>query len=213
MRESSSRAAWLFLVLFVCVPVLSLFTGCKRTTPEEEKYIAAVTEQRKQKDKEMQTDPSSPLRKDSSVVMHNLKYFPVDPGFVFRSKLYRYASPDSIVTTGTKGEVRNVLRLGYLQFQKDGRTFRVNVYQGVSRAGIAYQSIWFTDRTTGKETYGVGRYIDFSVENDSSFVYTLDFNTAYNPYCAYSSLYSCAMPTKEDFLDLEIRAGELKFHE
>ncbi|MDH3252451.1 MAG: DUF1684 domain-containing protein, partial [Ignavibacteria bacterium] len=74
-------------------------------------------------------------------------------------------------------------------------------------------SLWFTDRTTGNGTYEVGRYIELGVENpDRSFVYTIDFNKAFNPYCAYSSLYSCAIPTKDDHLDLALRVGEKNYH-
>ncbi len=71
---------------------------------------------------------------------------------------------------------------------------------------------WFTDKTTGNETYPVGRYLDFELNNDPEFIYKLDFNRAYNPYCAYSDLYTCAIPTKEDYLDFEIKAGEKTFH-
>ena len=75
-----------------------------------------------------------------------------------------------------------------------------------------YYSIWFTDKTTGEVTYGVGRYIDFEIHPDKDFNYTVDFNLAYNPYCAYSPEYSCAIPTKEDYIDLAIEAGEKNFH-
>ncbi|MGE5401501.1 MAG: DUF1684 domain-containing protein, partial [Ignavibacteriales bacterium] len=66
--------------------------------------------------------------------------------------------------------------------------------------------------TTNDETYGVGRYLDFEKNENPDYVYTIDFNLAYNPYCAYSPNYSCAIPTKDDYVDLAIRAGEKKFH-
>ncbi len=58
----------------------------------------------------------------------------------------------------------------------------------------------------------MGRYIDFDLDSDSGHIYTIDFNLAYNPYCAYSSRYSCAIPTKEDYLDIAVEAGEKSFH-
>jgi uncharacterized protein (DUF1684 family) len=75
-------------------------------------------------------------------------------------------------------------------------------------------SVWFTDETTGKETYRVGRYVEVGEENpDPQFVYTIDLNKAYNPYCAYSDLYSCAIPRKEDHIPIAIRAGEKNYHD
>src|SRR3972149_1491942 len=60
--------------------------------------------------------------------------------------------------------------------------------------------------------FGVGRYLDFELNADKDFLYTIDFNLAYNPYCAYSADYTCAIPTKEDYVDLKIEAGEKKYH-
>lgn len=204
----TSRA--IFVSAFLMVLLLA---GCKQYTPEQEKYIQSVQEERAKKDREMKEDPSSPFLRDSSAHWAPLKYFDVDPSFVFRSRLTYYPPSDTLITYGTKGEPRKVLRIGYLQFTKDGNTHRVNVYRGISKKGDVYHAIWFTDETTGKETYGVGRYIDFELSPDSAHVYTLDFNKAYSPYCSYSSIYSCAIPLKEDRLNLRIEAGEKKFHE
>lgn len=68
----------------------------------------------------------------------------------------------------------------------------------------------FRDQTSGQETYGSGRYIDLA-ENTSG-IYTLDFNRAYNPYCAYNDTYSCPLPPAENTLAVPIRAGEKKYH-
>jgi uncharacterized protein (DUF1684 family) len=74
--------------------------------------------------------------------------------------------------------------------------------------------VWFTDETTGQDTYGVGRYVDVGNEDaDPDHPYVIDFNKAYNPYCAYSNLFSCAVPRKEDHLDIALRVGEMKYHE
>jgi len=187
--------------------------GCKNYTPEQKAYIASVEKERQLKDDEMKKSPGSPFNLEPKVKFAPLKYFDVDPAFVFQSKLTEYQPKDTIVIYGTKGEPRSTVKYGFLKFSKDGRHFRINVYEGYSRSGEKYYSIWFTDLTTNKESYGVGRYIDFDINPDPEFVYTLDFNRAYNPYCSYSPRYSCAIPSNEDYLDLEITAGEKKFHE
>jgi uncharacterized protein len=194
------------------IPALLLNCG-KKYTPEEREYINNIENQRLKKNTEMKDDPGSPFNQDPNAHYAPLKYFPVDPDFVFKSKLYDYQNKDTIKIYGTKGEERKVVRYGLVIINYKGKNFKINVYKGKSRSGEEYYSIWFTDRTTNKESYGVGRYIDFEKMPDSNYVYTVDFNLAYNPYCSYSSKYSCAVPTKEDYLDIAIEAGEKKFHD
>lgn len=199
----------------VCLFLAALFvlSSCKpHYSPEQIAYIKSIEQQRAEKDTEMKTDPGSPFKRDSSITFEPLKYFDVNPAFVFKSKLYPYATQDTVITRGTKGEERKVVRLGYVTCTYENKLFNINVYQGTSRSGETYHSIWFTDKTTGDETYGVGRYIDFTLNRNPDYVYTIDFNLAYNPYCSYSSVYSCAVPTRDDYIDVAIKAGEKKFH-
>jgi len=118
-----------------------------------------------------------------------------------------------VVIFGTKGEERSSVRYGYLKLNYKGTKFNLNVYETIYQDSLKYYSIWFTDKTTNDETYGVGRYINFELNDDPEHIYSVDFNTAFNPYCAYSSTYSCAIPTKEDHIAVAIKAGEKKFHD
>lgn len=210
MKQGSLSYTLLLCAALVC----AVFSqGCKKTyTLEEEQYIQGVQQERAEKDSLFRASPESPFARDTSVHFEPLHYYPVDPAFAFQGKVIKYAKQDSVTTTGTKGDKRTVLRYGYIPFRYKEKDYRVNVYTGRNRAGINYAVIWFTDRTSGKETYAVGRYLDFTLLPDSNAVYTVDFNKAYNPYCAYSPQYSCSIPLKEDFLDLEVRAGEKVFH-
>jgi len=194
--------------------VLLILAGCgKDYTSEQVRYIKEIETIRAQKDLEFEKDPSSPFNAKSKVPFEPLKYYDVDPDFVFTSPLSEYEIKDTVKIFGTKGEERKVIRYGFVMFNYLKAIFRLNVYQGTSRSGEVYYSIWFTDQTTGEETYGVGRYIDFELNPDKNYIYTIDFNLAYNPYCAYSSDYSCAIPTKEDYLPIRITAGEKIFHD
>ncbi len=198
---------------FIILVLLSLLPSCgKRYTPQQEKYIKSIEQFRQEKDNYMKNNPSSPFNIDTSAHYKPLKYYSVNPNFVFKSKLFGYNKPDTVNILGTKGEVRRILRFGYVQFNYKGKKYKLNVYKGSSPKGKPYYTIWFTDKTTGNETYGVGRYLDFDLNPDTNYVYTIDFNLAYNPYCAYSSLYSCAIPLKDDHLDIAIKAGEKNFH-
>lgn len=182
-------------------------------TPEEEEYIKSIEASRIEYDNYMRDDPNSPFNYKSKVEFHPLQYFDVDPEFVFQSKLTEYDQKDTVTIYGTKGEPREVVRFGFVVINYKEKDYKINIYEGRTRSGMVYHSIWFTDKTTNVESYGVGRYINFEVTDDPEHEYTIDFNTAYSPYCSYSSEYSCAIPTKEDYIDLAITAGEKKFHD
>ena len=198
--------------LLLILSTIIFFSCSRHYTPEQKKYIAEIEQQRKEKDHYMKNDPDSPFNRDPNAHFQDLKYYDVNPDYVFKSKLYVYKNKDTVKIFGTKGEERKAVRYGYVKinFKKGERN--VNVYKSAGRNGQTYYSIWFTDKTTGDETYGVGRYLDFDFNPDSDFIYTVDFNLAYNPYCSYSAKYSCAIPTKEDHIDLAIKAGEKRFH-
>jgi len=108
------------------------------------------------------------------------------------------------------GEIRRGLRYGYFDFQVGDQTCRLQVYRLEDASGVgASLFIPFRDSTSGQETYAAGRYIDLK-ENISG-VYDLDFNRAYNPYCAYNSEFSCPIPPAENTLNVAIHAGEKKY--
>lgn len=217
--DRSKYSPLIFTVLKVffstgIILLVLIISGCgKSLTPEDEKYLASLEEHRHGKNAYMKEDPNSPFNYKSKIEFHELNYFDVDPEFRFKSRLFEYEPKDTVIIFGTKGEERKTVRFGYVQFDYRGKKYNINVYEGMSRTGQKYYSIWFTDQTTNKESYGVGRYIDFEKHPDPEFIYEVDFNLAYNPYCAYSPEYSCAIPTKEDFIPIEIRAGEKKFHD
>lgn len=178
----------------------------------DEHYVSQLMQERENKDLEMQYDKYSPFKVDSLAKFEPLKYYEPTAEFVFKSKLYKNNSQDTISIFGTRGEERKAIIEGYVVLNYKDIDYKLNIYKSFSPQGQSYYSIWFTDQTTGKETYPVGRYLDFKLNSDPEFIYDIDFNRAYNPYCAYSYLYTCPIPTKEDYLDFEIKAGEKNFH-
>ncbi len=200
------------MILFLS---LLLTEACKENRtddPEMKTYIDELIKERKEKDYSLQFDINSPFNRDTTITFKPLNYYEPNPDFIFKSKLIVYDIQDTVAILGTKGETRPAVLLGYLELKTDEQVHKINVYQSFSRTGEIYYSIWFTDQTTGDETYGVGRYLDFELNDDPEFVYTIDFNKAYNPYCAYSSLFTCPIPRVEDYIDMEIEAGEKNFH-
>lgn len=173
----------------------------------------AIVEARVEKDAHMRDDPESPFNYEKHpVVFAPLKYFEPRADWVFESRLEVYPDPEAVTIFDTKGRERNGHLYGHLSFTRDGVTHKVRVYRMEARDEV-YYAIWFTDLTTGESTYEVGRYLDFELSDEVDHVYTLDFNLAYNPWCAYSPAYGCAIPRKDDFIDLAIEAGEQKWHD
>lgn len=190
--------------------------------------IACVQENlahRARVDEEFRHDPGSPFQRDTSVTFAGLHWFPIDVRFRASVRLHRYPDPEIVRVMGTKGEPREQLRYGYFDLilpDSAGTPVRVrlNVYKFTPSDSARYAryrnhlSMWFTDLTTGKETYHVGRYIELGEEQmNPDADYIVDLNTAFNPYCAYSALYSCAIPTDEDRVPIALRVGEMKYHE
>jgi uncharacterized protein (DUF1684 family) len=196
---------------FFFILALLVFHGCTHKPDISQEYITKVLNGRTEKNAFMKDSPDSPFGRDTNAVYEPLKYYDFNKEFVFSSKLYEYDNKEQVTIYGTKGEERKVLRFGYVLIDYKDKEYKVSVYKGTSRSGSEYFSIWFTDKTTGKETYRVGRYLDFEYVNDKDHMYTIDFNLAYNPYCAYSAEYSCAIPSKDDYLDIAVNAGEKTF--
>jgi uncharacterized protein (DUF1684 family) len=172
-----------------------------------------VAQHRLKRDAFMRESPQSPFQAAPGVQFSPLKYFPPDRSWVFRSTLRLYETPEAVTIFDTKGRKREGVIFGYLTFSCEGRSHLLRIYRMPGPGGSAHYAIWFTDQTTGSTTYEVGRYLDFDKSDDPGHNYTINFNLAYNPYCAYSPAYGCAVPRKEDRLDLAITAGEKKWHD
>ncbi|MBI2648999.1 MAG: DUF1684 domain-containing protein, partial [Thaumarchaeota archaeon] len=109
-------------------------------------------------------------------------------------------------STGTQ---QGFHKFGYFEFEVEGKKARLQAYRSVEKDNNEL-FIPFKDATSAIESYGAARYIDLEIAQDDHYV--IDFNYAYNHYCAYSEDYVCPLPPRENWLDVEIRAGEKKYH-
>ena len=209
----SSKKLFAPLLIAIFVMVFWILSGGSYTE-NQKNYINELDKFRAEKNIEFRDSSYSPFNYKSKVEFHPLQYFDANFDFVFRGKLIENETKDTVKVFGTKGEERKSVRYGVLELQNEVNKLDVKVYETLAQDGITkYYSIWFTDKTTNDESYGVGRYVHFELNESPDYIYTVDFNYAFNPYCAYSAEYSCAIPTKEDYLDIAIEAGEKKFHE
>jgi uncharacterized protein (DUF1684 family) len=152
-------------------------------------------------------DPRSPRFKDYK----GLKYFPIDLSYRYELPLTANPKPDTVIVESTRGNERRAQRLGWFDFVVGRTSCRLEVVRllepGVGENDLG---VFFRDRTTGKESYPVGRYVD--VKTLPGGKYLLDFNFAYNPACAFSEHYNCPIPSKANVLAVAIRAGEMDSH-
>ncbi len=225
MKSVTVLLAMMMILSSCCQP---RHDGVRMPAVSTEDSLACVQDNlahRAEADIEFRSDEGSPFRRDTTVAFTGIHWFPIDVRYRQSAVLHRYASPETVVVMGTKGEPRKQLRYGYFELilpDDNGVpvAVRLNVYKFTPSDSLRYAryrnhlSIWFTDMTTGKETYHVGRYIELGEEHTTTGdTYTIDLNKAFNPYCAYSALYSCAIPTDQDRLPVPLRVGEMKYHE
>jgi uncharacterized protein (DUF1684 family) len=152
-------------------------------------------------------DPASPHFQ----AFKGLSYFPVNLSYRYAVRLTPNPKPDTTIILSTRGNQRRAIRAGWFDFVVDGRKCRLEATR-LLEPGVGEKdySIFFRDATSGKETYGMGRYVDVETMPDGR--YLLDFNRAYNPACAISEYYNCPIPPKENTLKVAIRAGERDSH-
>jgi uncharacterized protein (DUF1684 family) len=209
----------IFFISIQLIFILTLCTSCnesqspKTYTPaQRDSLIQTFQRYLKQTEYDFKHADWSPLTEEDKASFEHLNYFPYDPSWRFEGPIYVYKEQQSATVLGTKsGDIRPALRYGYFEFKKNGKNYRLEVLKILpSKPGrTAHLFMGFWDKTSGKETYGGGRYIDIDENRQNHYI--VDFNYAYNPYCAYSHRYSCAIPPLENRLDLAVTAGEKKF--
>ncbi len=167
-------------------------------------YVDELRREREIKDRFLGTQPESPFS-EANLPFHPLRYFEVDPAYRVPARFQPARSPPEVFLRTSLDGHASMRRLGVLTLTLSGRRVRLELYHAGPQAGnVAF--LPFRDRTCGKETYGPGRYLN--VELTEGRDYLLDFNRAFNPYCAYTPAYECPFPPPQNDLPLEVRAGE-----
>lgn len=169
--------------------------------------MTALTEFRQQKDEFFKHDWQSPLEADQRQNFTGLKYYPENPALRFTLSIVPSADQERVTMITNTGSVREYVKYGQFSFEVNGEVATLHVYQDPENG---YFFLPFVDATAPEETYGAGRYLDIEPIGDGQFL--IDFNYAYNPYCAYNDKWSCPIPPKENRLKVRIEAGEKNFH-
>jgi len=200
----------LILLLVATYPLFSQENSANTTDP----YTSQILTERAEKDKEMREDPKSPIPESERSEFSGLYYFPPDPSYRVEARLERFDNPFHFKMKTTTDRLPEYAIYGQVTFRLNGKNLKLNVYQNIELikkpGNEDYLFIPFNDGTNGKQTYGGGRFLDAAIPEGDTLI--IDFNKAYNPYCAYNHKYSCPIPPEENNLPLKIRAGEKKWH-
>ena len=173
----------------------------------EDKIEAEVIQRRAEIDKFFKLAHESPIPHEARETFAGLDYFPYDAAYRVQARLSRHGSQDTISLETSKGQNETFLKYGSLKFEINGQPLVLQAYKSTHQHQEQETLfIPFRDKTSGKESYGAARYLDIPERHDD--IYKIDFNVAYNPYCAYSDAYICPFPPRENWLDVDIRAGE-----
>ena len=171
-----------------------------------------LTALRSQIDAFMSSHPQSPLNHEQRRHFTGLNYYEANEAFSFVVDIDRFPEDEPLFEMETStGEMRLYRRYGRISFQVNGEDAQLTIYSDPHGQDFFLP---YRDATSGKDTYGAGRYMDNHrpalkpLANDQ---FQVDFNFAYNPYCAYNPHYSCPLPPRENWLSVAIEAGEKNF--
>ncbi|WP_448697946.1 DUF1684 domain-containing protein [Mucilaginibacter sp. AW1-3] len=158
------------------------------------------------------TDKSSPLKEAD---LQYLRFYAPDSTYRIVAKVTYLQNVPAFIMPVTQGTGREHIAYAKLSFTLKNKLLELTVYRNTALAKMPalkdYLFLPFNDSTNGNETYGGGRYIDLRESDFKNDTLVLDFNKAYNPYCAFGGEYSCPKPPDENHLSVAIEAGEKKF--
>jgi uncharacterized protein len=208
------------ILIILSILALSAFWACnnpesqqKEETPKASPGKQEIQNERKRLDSLFADTLQSPLKLEDLKDFDSLNYFPPNENYKVQAKFVRTPNSQAFGMP-TNTERRPVYeKYGEAHFQLKGENLVLNIYQNHElREKPEYKDylfLPFADATNGHESYSGGRYMDMSIPEGDSVI--IDFNKAYNPYCAYNEKYSCPLIPKENTLDIRIEAGVKKY--
>ncbi|MDR5589635.1 DUF1684 domain-containing protein [Christiangramia sp. SM2212] len=202
----------MFKTTYLAFSIL-IILGLDLVHAQEAKLIESAGEFQKELDLEYANSEESPLEPKDLKEFKGLDFFEIDPEYIVKAEFVRTPSESPFTMKTSTDREPVYVKYGELYFSLKGKELKLNLYQNQELTQdpeyFDYLFLPFTDLTNGESTYGGGRYIDFRIPDSKEVI--LDFNKAYNPYCAYSGRYSCPIPPKENDLEIEILAGVKAF--
>jgi len=199
---------FLIAIIVALISVIYSFMGSQDQTG----YIEEIKKDREDKERFMRTSPESPFFENLEN-FEGLRYYPPDIRYKITADLIPVQNKKPVVLGTNDGKEQRYVEYAHAEFDLDGYHHTLLILE-VADMGPFRGKLFlaFGDETSAVETYGAGRYLDVNKVPGSNTI-TLDFNKAYNPYCAYAEKYSCPLPPSENLLKVPINAGEKIYHD
>ncbi|MEQ8473431.1 MAG: DUF1684 domain-containing protein [Marinoscillum sp.] len=192
---------------FILIPVVILIIAYSMSSGDNDQaYRQKVADTRSERVKYLKNAKESPFQQ-FDIKYQPVSFFPIDKKYNVRANLKRLENPTRIIVQNSDGTTNNYTKFAYAEFKIDGQPLKLLILKPAGFGSLPNQYFTaFADVTSGNTTYGGGRYLDLEIGKSDNIM--IDFNLAYNPYCAYASEYSCPLPPTENILTIPMEAGE-----
>ena len=195
-------------IVFLFIVLIS-FSSCA----QNKRALKGDTEFQKELNAQYKDASNSPLKDKDRKNFEGLNFFKFDSTYVVIAQFKRTPNEKSFKMKTTSDRLPVYVKYGELLFNLIGESYKLNIYQNLGLIDDEeyedYLFLPFLDETNGLESYGGGRYIDTRIPEGDTMI--IDFNQAYNPYCAYNDKYSCPIVPRENYLKTRIDAGVKAF--
>ncbi|MEX0881983.1 MAG: DUF1684 domain-containing protein [Cyclobacteriaceae bacterium] len=195
----------LLVGLVVLASLVYTFTG----TEDPAIYKENIEAERERQFKFLKYNMESPLTEIQKEELDSLSFFPIDMEYKVRARMVPVETREIQALPMTDGSIERYIRHSFAEFDLKGKTVKLLLLQAEDETDMRNFFLAFADETSGDLSYGGGRYINLRQDGQSTI--TIDFNLAYNPYCAYNPDFACPIPPKENILEFPIRAGEKNY--
>ena len=189
-------------IVVVAVAIIAAYTFLG----SEEDYVTSIEKHREEQKIFFKDSDESPFNQ-FNISFNGLNYFEPNPDFNIKAEIMPYTNKQLVSLATSTGTNEDYLKFGKATFSVNKESVELILLQPLDKQNMLF--IAFTDATSAEETYGAGRYIDLDYEGESRMM--IDFNKAYNPYCAFVDDYSCPLPLPENNLTIAILAGDKSY--
>ena len=192
----------------ILILILSaIISACNSSA--DEKYIESIEIYRKGINQEFSDPSTSPLTDEGLKHFTGLDFFPVDPNYLVKARFVLNPDPEPFEMETTTARRPIYVKYGEAHFSLQGEEIILEIYQSDQAKQMEefkeHLFLPYKDLTNGEESYGGGKFIDLKIP-EGEYI-TIDFNKAYNPYCAYNHKYSCPIPPEANHLNIRVPAG------
>lgn len=196
------------------IVVLLISQICISCSGQKKRKPIGATEFQKEMNAKFKDASTSPLTKKGLKKFKGLDFFPYDEKFKVVAKLIKTPEAKIFNFPTTTSRIANYKKYGVITFTIANRNFKLDIYKNPNPTPEYedYLFLPFFDKTNGKTSYRGGRFVEITTKDEQGDgTIIVDFNKAYNPYCAYSDRYSCPITPRENSVDIEIQAGVMAY--